>query len=170
MNNLLNQTISAGQASGAVRNQAVAHASGRFTRFWQRLTARFQEAADAYRFEYHRVKNERIAVAPEAIPLRVAALLIGETHREIVPLSEGANFLSVTPWGLSRTKRPESPYEKPELLISVVADRLVKEEREQAIHRHLTNDRLMLGNRSYVVKVLPEEYRQEQRIKGVVHD
>lgn len=161
----------ASQASSAAQTSATSKFGNAVTGFVQRVSSRFQQAAEGYRFEYGRLRGLKTLTVDVASlqAMRVSGVLICETNREVVPLQEGSNFFKYSDKGLQRSKRPENPYERPQLTISVVGDRLIREEAEGSAQKYLTNDRLILGNRTYVVKVLPDEYRREQRVKGETH-
>ena len=163
--------ISSSQVGAAAESTLVSRMGNAVTAFFARVTARFQDAADGYRFEFGRLRKlPSLTVDVRSLQaMRVSGMLICETNKEIVVLQEGSNFFKVSDKGLVRAQRPENPYERPQLNISVVGDRLIREDAEGATQKYLTNDRAVLGNRTYVVKVLPEEYRREQRLKGDAH-
>ncbi len=174
MNSPVNNPVSGMSSSqvGSVAESSFASRVGNAcSAFFAKVSARFQDAAEGYRFEYGRLRAlKTVTIDTTSLQaMRVSGLLICETNKEIVALQEGSNFFKYSDKGLLRAKRPENPYERPQLNISIVGDRLVREDAEGAAQKHLTNDRVILGNRTYVVKVLPEEYRREQRVKGDSH-
>lgn len=163
--------LSSSQVGSAAESTFLSRLGNSCTAAFSKVSARFQDAAEGYRFEYGRLRSMKLVTidVTSLQAMRVSGLLIGETNKEIIALQEGSNFFKYSDKGLVRTKRPENPYERPQLNISVVGDRLIREDAEGAAQKHLTNDRVILGNRTYVVKVLPEEYRREQRVKGDYH-
>lgn len=148
----------ASQATGAVENGFQAKLTG----VWQAISQRFAEAAEDFRFEYARRRALKpVQEAPSLTTMRVAAFLICESSDAIVLVGEGSHFYSLANGEITRTKRPENPYERADLSLSVVGDRLIKEEKEGKPEKCLTNDRTVIGNRAFVVKVIPDEYRRE---------
>lgn len=136
----------------------------RMASLWQKITTRFSEATEDFRFEYQR----RLQVAPVVltsafVETRIAAFLISEVTSEVLALQEGTNVYKVNEKGIEPTERPQNPYERPDVTLLVTGDRVVKEEKEGTPSKFVTNDRLVIGNRSYVLKVVPEEYRRVNR-------
>lgn len=169
--------VSGAQVTGRLESEAGSKSSqgvsGFFSRLGQGISQRFQDAADSFRFEYGRIVTLPTVgtQAPRLFPLRVSALLISQSNGEVVPLGEGSNIFALSDAGLRRTDRPANPYEKPDLVLSVIGDRLLKEEKEAPVEKFVTNGRVMLGNRNYVVKIIPDEYRRELKLlaEGIGH-
>ena len=146
-------------------------AAHKIAALWQKVVTRFSEASEDFRFEYQR----RMNVGPVVLTAihterRIAAFLVSESTSEVIALNEGTNVFKVSEKGLERTARPQSPYERPDLVLSVLGDRVMKEEKEEAALKFVTNDRIVISNRSYVLKVVPEDYRRMNRVmKGEGH-
>ncbi len=155
------------QATGALENGAQTKLTG----MWQAVTQRFSEALEDFRFEYARRRALKVTTEGQVALRtdRVAAFLISENSSEVVCVAEGSNFFSFSDGAILRSKRPENPYERADLSLSVLGDRLLQEDKEGPAHKHLTNDRAVIGNRTYVVKVIPEEYRREIVLEGGRH-
>lgn len=168
MMNSVTSSISPSQPMDAART----HGTSKISAWWQRLVLRFSEGAMDFRHEFQRrAKLKKVELALPIVERRIAAFLLSESTSEVVPLAEGSNIFRMADGGVVPAARPESPYERPELAITILGDRLLKEEREGAATRFVSNDRIVIGNRTYVVKVIPDEYRRAQRVeKGTSHE